>query len=621
MWPIVAAVVAWCSLNAGTIIETGFEIAHIAHLVHLAIEVNHIVQESLCPHGHISTIFDLDEHLGGDRVVKTVPLGEPCFSAYNGFPIPANEALCREVQDNYHDDAFRERFPGSYASDISSICLASTRNQCQLSADNPYDDSVYSSSSSDGGAAACMQGSVPRESIDVRGRCDVSVPFSHSKKTGRALVIKNSGLDYNGRSSHQGALMLRTREMRQISHEVDEAGRGRLRVGAGVSCGEAYEYAFKHNYTVICASSPTVGMAGGWVLDGGHSVLSNKFGLGADRVIEYRTFDLTDRDERRIFKHQFRTREVLWALSGGGAGGAFGVVLESLHEMEPLFPIVIADISFESRGINDTLDWVRLLAEEAVPWSKAGWGGHVRGTSMVYVNAMQNVSDAEVMLRRVTEFALARNGSSSITGHASFEAYYRKYIEPNTHNSGRSGLVTSRLIGSDDISVKEGQDQMVAYFDELLRSGDGEVRIDATTPVNHKREYHPSWDFQSTVNNGSYSPGWRKSVWHVASTIPFRANFTLDERKMAVKKLNRYTRLLKEISPNTGTYVGEASMFNKDWREDYWGKENYERMLKVRKQRMSKKEMFNLVPCVRCIGWDESMASDCTKEFEDLGEP
>ena len=52
--------------------------------------------------------------------------------------------------------------------------------------------------------------------------------------------------------------------------------------GAGVQWHEAYDFAQEQGRFVVGGISPgaSVGAAGGWVMGGGHSVFSPKFGLG-----------------------------------------------------------------------------------------------------------------------------------------------------------------------------------------------------------------------------------------------------------------------------------------------------------------------------------------------------
>jgi FAD/FMN-containing dehydrogenase len=48
---------------------------------------------------------------------------------------------------------------------------------------------------------------------------------------------------------------------------------------------EIYSEAAKNKVTVVGGAGLTVGI-GGWITGGGHSPISSKFGLGADRVLE-----------------------------------------------------------------------------------------------------------------------------------------------------------------------------------------------------------------------------------------------------------------------------------------------------------------------------------------------
>jgi FAD/FMN-containing dehydrogenase len=58
--------------------------------------------------------------------------------------------------------------------------------------------------------------------------------------------------------------------------------------GAGQQFDGVYQFAQKHNVTVVGGSSATVGMAGGWITGGGHSAQSVTLGLGVDNVQQLR---------------------------------------------------------------------------------------------------------------------------------------------------------------------------------------------------------------------------------------------------------------------------------------------------------------------------------------------
>jgi len=64
---------------------------------------------------------------------------------------------------------------------------------------------------------------------------------------------------------------------------------------------------------------------------GGHSMLSNNFGLGADRVLQYR---VVTPQGKTLTANACQNVDLFYALRGGG-GGTFGVVMESTFLAEP----------------------------------------------------------------------------------------------------------------------------------------------------------------------------------------------------------------------------------------------------------------------------------------------
>jgi hypothetical protein len=54
---------------------------------------------------------------------------------------------------------------------------------------------------------------------------------------------------------------------------------------AGTYFQQIYDFAEKHNITVIGGYHQTIAASGGWVQGGGHSILSPVYGLGVDRVV------------------------------------------------------------------------------------------------------------------------------------------------------------------------------------------------------------------------------------------------------------------------------------------------------------------------------------------------
>jgi FAD/FMN-containing dehydrogenase len=72
-------------------------------------------------------------------------------------------------------------------------------------------------------------------------------------------------------------------------------------IGAGQDFQGVYEFAEANNITVVGGSALSVGAAGGWINGGGHSALSNRFGLGVDNALEIKAVLPNGKSPRFIF--------------------------------------------------------------------------------------------------------------------------------------------------------------------------------------------------------------------------------------------------------------------------------------------------------------------------------
>ncbi|KAG8680625.1 hypothetical protein FRC11_002206, partial [Ceratobasidium sp. 423] len=116
-----------------------------------------------------------------------------------------------------------------------------------------------------------------------------------------------------------------------IPEGCNQTGVPALTYGAGQEMDSLYEFAEANNITFIGGIARKIGAAGGWLQGGGHSILSNTYGLGVDRVLQFR---LVTPDGRTRVANACQNQDLFWALRGGG-GGTFGVVLEATSEVIP----------------------------------------------------------------------------------------------------------------------------------------------------------------------------------------------------------------------------------------------------------------------------------------------
>lgn len=121
----------------------------------------------------------------------------------------------------------------------------------------------------------CTLGNYVVYSVDARSAADVQAAVRFAKEHDVRFVIRNTGHDYNGRSTGAGALSVWTHHMKEIelldwddqNQDGDQDGgyRGKaLRVAAGVQGFEAMDAAHEAGLVVVGGECPTVGLAGGY---------------------------------------------------------------------------------------------------------------------------------------------------------------------------------------------------------------------------------------------------------------------------------------------------------------------------------------------------------------------
>lgn len=263
----------------------------------------------------------------GGKLVKTVPLAAPChddtFTTYDAGQCQAIQAQWFEPQVHYES---------------SSSIMA------------PYFTN-YSCDPFLPRSAECVVGSYVEYSVNVTEPEDISKTIWFATYFNIRLVIRNTGHDYNGKSSGPGAIAIWTHHLKDIQFpdyaSPSYTGKA-VKAGAGVQAFEAYDAAAANQLQVVGGECPTVGLAGGYPQGGGHSSLSSKYGLAADQVLEWEVVDSTGAVLRAA---PDENPDLFWALTGGG-GGTYGVVTSMTSKAHADIPTSGANLTFTSAAIT-----------------------------------------------------------------------------------------------------------------------------------------------------------------------------------------------------------------------------------------------------------------------------
>ncbi|KKK22263.1 hypothetical protein P175DRAFT_0500164 [Aspergillus ochraceoroseus IBT 24754] len=541
------------------------------------------------------TVESFNSTLQG-RIRPLTPFSLPCFSNYNGTTVAVDEAACERIQSNYTDPYLRANSPNGYMNNQDEMCASDPLDQCLLDSSNPTDTLAYV-------GTTCNQGNMPLYYLEVKTASDVIAAFAFSNCSGVPLSIKNSGHDYLGRSSGKGTLNLWMRNLQSMSYSATFAPAGcctnksynAITVGAGVNFAEAYAFADSYNVTILGGYSPTVGLSGGWVQMGGHSILSPVYGLGVDRVVEYKV--VTPDGQLRI-ANECQHQDLFWALRGGG-GGTFGVVLESTHRVEPQISFVAASIKFPATSDN-VLPFMDIVVNNTLQWASEGWGGHITGNTLVNVSPLLNLTQAKASVATAAAYALSQGGSAVVEQFASWYAFYTKYVTSSAVSVGVTHFAGSRLVPASVFETASGRASLMDFFALLHKQG-ASPYIPVVGPVL----------YNYTANSTSATPAWRQAVWELGSGAAWAWNSTLTTRKAKIAALQNMTATLEQITPGSGAYSNEANAFTEDWQDAWWG-ENYDALVQIK----NKYDPSGLLSCWKCIGWEETTAaSSCFSAF------
>jgi hypothetical protein len=334
----------------------------------------------------------------------------------------------------------------------------------------------------------CEQGNVPPIGVDARTPGDIQTAVVFAKKWNLQVVIKSTGHDFLGRSSGRGSFMIWTHNMKNITYNptfIPEGGLSNetynaLTLGAGVQWQEAYEAAELHGRFLIGGIAPggSVGAAGGWILGGGHSVLSPQYGLGVDNVLE---FTIVTSSGSHLTVNAYSDPDLFWALRGGG-GGTYGVLTSVTYNTHPTEPVVL--VVLEALNItspNTTQSIVSEFVHFSPNLTDLGWGGYSYITPQTFqffgVSPNTSWADTNATIKPLFDFVGSATGGNVVATTIPFDSFYTLYTTVFSPSSGEGNSIgqnveiISRLLPRDLVETNYekvaetlvGANNLVAY--------------------------------------------------------------------------------------------------------------------------------------------------------------
>ncbi|KAF7336904.1 FAD binding domain protein [Mycena venus] len=494
---------------------------------------------------------NFNQSIGG-RLIRTTPIAQSCHAPhYDG-------SKCAHVKAQWHSSALHSESSSSMMTPFFAnlSCDPFTR---------PED--------------SCVLGTYVQYAVNVTRRVHIYKTLDFVRKHNIRFVVRNTGHDYMGKSTGANALAIWThhlQETRWIEDFVSPAYRGvAVKAQAGVTAEVLYEQADRRGYAVVGGECPTVGMAGGYIQGGGHSLLGSVYGLAADQTL---SFEVITTQGEFLVASPTQNHDLYWALSGGG-GGTYGIVWSVTIKAHKDSPVTMAAIEFTSEDISLDTFWAGINAYHASTPSYTAAGGfavatytpaffRLMGLVLPNLTSLAAASLIQPLLTRLDELGIKY--ISSLVTHPGFLNASQDFTSRGDFSVGAwhfgSGRLLPRTLWADPDAFK----RMTRVIRDIIE--DGGMTFDVAV--------HPSLDAGNPDN--AVLPAWREAERLFIPMLPWDDYASWPEILQARDKVTwAFGEPLRQLTPDSGVYLNEADTSEPDWKTAFYGR-NYARLLTIK---------------------------------------
>lgn len=505
----------------------------------------------------------------GGKLVATIPIAATCNTEF--FP-PYDAQKCESLRNVFF-------FPETHIESSSSIMAPFfTNNSC-----NPFLPA----------GIPCTLGNYVSYAVKASDASDFQETVSFTRKHNIRLVIRNTGHDYNGKSTGAGAVSIWTHSIKSMEVKDYQSGfySGKaLKMGAGVEVYEAYEFADSKGLTVVGGNCPTVGLVGGYSQGGGHGPLASKFGLAADQVLEW---DVVTGTGQLLTATPHQNQDLYWALCGGG-GGTYGAVVSMTAKAYQSRIVSSANMTFPNTGSNadEFYDVVATLLKSLPAMADAGvvviWLITPQAFIMMPATApgLGKADLDELFLPTIDK--LSEHGIPYEYLSREFPTFLQSYRAMNTPWNVSQNQVGGQLIPRS--LVEKNNDALVAAIRNIIDSG--ALFSGVSFNVAHS---------VSSPDAVGANPYWRESIFSAVLGTPY--SFTDEGANFRYRQLmtNELLPQLGRLTPNPAAYLNEADFLQPNWKTVFYGS-HYDALNKI-KAKYDPEDRFYALTAVGSDRW------------------
>ncbi|KAI1417256.1 FAD-binding domain-containing protein [Hypoxylon sp. FL1857] len=450
----------------------------------------------------------------------------------------------------------------------------------------------------------CSPDGYPAYVVNATTAHDVKLALDFARTHGIRVTVKSTGHDYQGRSQAPGALSIWVRHLEGLKTQTSFRPRGckftiespAVTVGGGSAVGDIYDELGKINQTIVAASSRSVSV-GGYLTGGGHSILSPRYGLGSDSVLE---MEVVTPMGDIVVANECQNQDLFWAMRGGG-GSTFGVMTSVTLATYPSPQMIELDLALftadpdatytwdmvgyvlsqypylDSKGVSGYSIITRNFSFPGIPVTGAGLGG-----SFIMLDT-QDINDTLSIWSPILDH-INKTWPSVVPvltpqTYSSFQGWFSVHFDQGT--AGHDLWVGSHLLSAESFT------RNTAAATEAFRNFGGTAYLVAGQGVNKAKPRGGS----SAVN-----PSWRKALVHATTSLSFPP-LNRTAKIETLTKVNAQTEGVRRLEPDMGSYLNENNPAEPDWQRSFWG-DNYDRLLRIKRA----VDPFDVLWCHPCVG-------------------
>ncbi|KAL8757325.1 MAG: hypothetical protein Q9199_002309 [Rusavskia elegans] len=442
----------------------------------------------------------------------------------------------------------------------------------------------------------CEIGNYINYAVNVTEPSDIVKGVAFATEHNIRLVIRNTGHDYNGKSTGAGSLGIWTHNLKALEffdYEDEHYAGKAYKIGAGVQGIELYEAGNKIELTVTSGECPTVGVAGGYTQGGGHSALASKYGLAADQVLAWKVITGTG---EFITATRTNNTDLFWALSGGG-GGTYGIVWSLTAKAHVDIPVSGANVLWTSEGLSQETFSKSVAAYHA--WTPTvvdtgamslAFGSNTSFTVGPITAPGVSAEELSGLLQPLLDELQNMGVNHSTPVVRQFPGYLEEFnaMMPDLAVAVQQygGWLLPRSV------VLDNPDGLAAAYANITNGGAAGF---TSVALNVNRSV--AGDVYNAVN-----PAWRTTLLDVIITTNYNSTAPLSDMvKLQEDMTDKYIPQLKALAPDSGVYLNEGDWHDSDWKQAFYGP-NYDK-LKLIKKKYDSNDIFYATTAVGSDDW------------------